>query len=250
MAARLEPEQVQLLEEMIEAERDVPREQRRWYHIGLDQADYLQGPGGKREVVYSDLEELALRGLIRISNGDCVVTAEGRAFYAEMKRQAGEPTENVETEVHRYLDSESFRAAYPGAYERWSEAERELWGDSENALTTIGHMAREAMQRFASEAVQRYKPEVVDPDITKVNRRLGAVIAKALPDLPDARAEVLMALGNYSEAAVDLVQRQEHGEQKQGNPLEWTDGRRVVLTVAVTMFEIATALEQTQPPQT
>jgi len=60
---------------------------------------------------------------------------------------------------------------------------------------------------------------------------------------------VLTALGDLSEAAVDLVQRQEHGEQKQGNPLEWSDGRRAVLAVAVTMFETATALEQAQMPE-
>jgi hypothetical protein len=41
-----------------------------------------------------------------------------------------------------------------------------------------------------------------------------------------------------------VIQRQEHGEQKNGEPLEWADARRVVLSVALTMFELGTALEQ------
>lgn len=76
------------------------------------------------------------------------------------------------------------------------------------------------------------------------------MIAKALPRMSDAVGKLLMALGDYSEATVNVIQRQEHGEQKAGDPLEWTDARRVVLSVALTMFEVASVLEQAQSPET
>jgi hypothetical protein len=38
------------------------------------------------------------------------------------------------------------------------------------------------------------------------------------------------------------VQRQEHGAQKEGRPLVWEDGRRVVFQTAIVMFELDRAL--------
>lgn len=46
------------------------------------------------------------------------------------------------------------------------------------------------------------------------------------------------ALLAYWGTVSDLVQRQEHGGQKEGEPLEWEDARRAVLHTAVVMFEV------------
>ena len=43
---------------------------------------------------------------------------------------------------------------------------------------------------------------------------------------------------------MDLVQRQEHGGQKEGEPLGWEDGRRVVFQTANVMVELHRATEQ------
>jgi hypothetical protein len=67
------------------------------------------------------------------------------------------------------------------------------------------------------------------------------VIAAAFPGLAGPRGEVLERLGDYSEATVKLVQRQEHAAQKEGEPLTWADARRVVLHVAFVMFEFTAA---------
>ena len=241
----LEPEQRQLLAEMVAVEHDLPREQRRWFLVRVLEGDFLEGPARQRKVIAADLDELVYAGYLRRDVHDnYVISPAGRAFYAEMQQQSGEPAQRADAAIRRYLDGEAFRSAYPGAYDLWTEAEDLLWrADSQRELTTIGHKAREAVQMFAAEAVERYKPPVVEPNPALVNKRLGAVIAGALPNLPDARVEVLKRLGDYSEAVVELVQRQEHGAQKEGEPLTWSDARRVVLHVAFVMFEFSAALQ-------
>ena len=247
----LEPEQIELLVEMVEAEREIPREHRRWFLVNVLEGSFLEGPDHQRKVIAADLQELTFAGYLRADIHDnYTITPKGRAFYAEQQKQTGAPAERADAQIRRLLDGAAFRAAYPGAHDLWVQAEDLLWvADSENELTTVGHKAREAMQRFATEAVERYKPENPDPDPTKVNKRIGVVIAKALPGMSDAVGKLLMALGDYSEATVNVIQRQEHGEQKVGAPLEWTDARRVVLSVALTMFEVASVLEQARPPE-
>jgi len=47
---------------------------------------------------------------------------------------------------------------------------------------------------------------------------------------------------------VNLAQRQEHGGQKEGEPLVWEDARRVVLHRAVVMIEVARTLDPLAPP--
>jgi hypothetical protein len=243
VAAELEPEQRELLAEMVEAERDLPRDMRRWFLVRVLEGDLLEGPDRQRKVIAADLDELVYAGYLRVdTHGNYAISPEGRAFYASIQQQAGEPAQRADAEVRRYLDGEKFRSAYSGAYDLWVEAEDLLWrADSRRELTTVGHKAREAMQKFATEAVERYQPPDVTPNPVLVNRRLGAVIAAALPSLPKARGNVLKRLGDYSEALVDLVQRQEHGAQKEGEPLAWVDARRVVLHVAFVMFEFSAA---------
>jgi hypothetical protein len=55
----------------------------------------------------------------------------------------------------------------------------------------------------------------------------------------------LEALVPFRGTVSDLVQRQEHGGQREGAPLRWEDGRRLVFQTAVIMFEIDSALKAT-----
>jgi hypothetical protein len=80
-----------------------------------------------------------------------------------------------------------------------------------------------------------------------VKRRLGAIVAMYLPQLGEARTAMLKALGNYSEAVMDVVQRQEHAGQKEGQALTWGDGRRVVFHVASVMYEYAITFAEIAP---
>jgi hypothetical protein len=98
--------------------------------------------------------------------------------------------------------------------------------------------------------VQRYEPPGVNPSPSAVTARLRAVIDLHWPRLGDRRSDMLDALVSCSSATVDVIQRQEHGEQKGNEPLTWLDGRRVVLHTAVHMVEIAATLEEaSEPPQ-
>jgi hypothetical protein len=54
--------------------------------------------------------------------------------------------------------------------------------------------------------------------------------------------EYLGALLNYFGCLSDLIQRQEHGGQREGQQLDWEDARRVVLQTIVVMFEVDRAL--------
>jgi hypothetical protein len=42
----------------------------------------------------------------------------------------------------------------------------------------------------------------------------------------------------YFGTVSDLIQRQEHGAQKEGEGLMWEDARRVVFQTALVMFEL------------
>jgi hypothetical protein len=248
---QLEPEQVELFLWMVEAARDAPREEREWYAFATGGGDILQGPGGQRSVILSDIHELAYAGLLRhvpSTDEGYLISPEGYTRYAEIKREQGEPVERVEEQPKRYFDSQAFRTAHPRAYALWTEAEALLWSaESDTDFTTIGHKAREAMQAFATELVERYRPPDVDTNPVLVNKRLGAVIAIHESRLGEKRAALLKALGDYSEATIGVIQRQEHGGQKERQPLSWQDARRVVFHVAVVMFEFSLMLGEAPP---
>jgi hypothetical protein len=124
-----------------------------------------------------------------------------------------------------------------------------LWeGDTVSNLTAIGHHAREAMQAFATAMVEEHQPPDVDPDVAHVERRLGAVIALRRRELGDARRDALEALGTLWNKVSRLVQRQEHGAQKEGEPVTWSDARRVVYLTMFCMVEFADTFEGLDPP--
>jgi len=52
----------------------------------------------------------------------------------------------------------------------------------------------------------------------------------------------LDALLVYWGTACDLVQRQEHGSQREGAPLTWEDARRVVFQTMLVMYEVGRAV--------
>jgi hypothetical protein len=231
---------------MIVGARSVPRGEQEWVFVSFDQGSILDGPGIQRDdVPAGDVHALEHEGMIRVvrtspdqGNPTYVITKDGRDYHREMLDK--EPAGRQEGEFRRFLDSEAFKADYPEAYSKWAEADELLWrADSEREFTTVGHKVREALQAFATEAVTRYRPPDVATDPARVNKRLGAVIAQLAPSLGEHPAEMLRALGDYSEAVVAVVQRQEHGAQKEGEELSWQDARRVVFHAGSVMFEFA-----------
>ncbi|HEY9708703.1 MAG TPA: hypothetical protein V6D48_10915 [Oculatellaceae cyanobacterium] len=244
----LESEQKELLILLVETSRKMPRDERRKFIVAQSHSgDTLLVPGHPSQnfkVYMGDIEILAREGLVDIAYGsrgspNVNVLPLGYGYYEHMKRQAGQPLENVENPVRSYLTSESFRQKYPNAYQKWVEAEDMLWGsDSERQLTTIGHLCREAAQEFATHLVEQYKPINAPEDKALTVARMRAVLNHRKGNMGDKEIACLDALLVYWGTVIDLIQREEHGGQKEGTPLVWEDGRRVVFQLAVVMFEI------------
>ena len=250
---RLEPEQEQLLVTLVEASRDMPRGQREFFFSRSFDGDEVEhgGLASSIEVNLPDLEYLAECGLLRLkmhpdgTQATFTVAPEGVEHYEAIHQRAVAPLHQVEARIQSYLESPEFRSACPAAFQRWREAEDLLWAqDSRDHLTAIGHKAREAMQEFATALVTRHRPPDPSPDPTKTLDRVSAVLRMYRARLGERRLALLNGLFEYWRAAVDLVQRQEHGGQKEGEPLGWEDGRRVVFQTANVMVELHRATEQ------
>jgi hypothetical protein len=124
-----------------------------------------------------------------------------------------------------------------------SEAAELLWkSDSQQQLTTIGHLCREAMQAFATGLVDQHQPSGVDTDRAHDVARIRSVLQQHAAKLGTTAAPFLDALLAYWGTVSDLVQRQEHGAQKESRSLIWEDGRRVVFQTAIVVFEVDRAL--------
>jgi hypothetical protein len=249
----LEREQEELLRALVEASRNISSDQRVqfMYARTLGSSD-IQHPGlpGQRLPTYEgDIDVLAAEGLLSVAahrSGIRIfdVAPRGFAAYEELHRRTEASARQVEEELVRYLDSDSFRRSYPEAYAKWAEAAKRLWAsDSRPDLTTIGHLCREAMQAFATALVDRHQPPHVDTDKVRDVARIRAVLEQHRPRLGTTTAPFLDALLVYWGTVSDLVQRQEHGAQKEGSPLIWEDGRRVVFQAAIVMFEVERALQ-------
>jgi len=252
----LEPEQKDLLAILVEAARNVQREQRqKFMFVETFGASTIDHPGlsnGSVEAYKGDIEILARNGLVSLSYGmrgslSFDVTPEGFKYYEEMKKQAGQPVQKVEQSVKSFLDASRFQQKYSVAYQKWAQAEAMLWtSESESQLTTIGHLCREALQEFASALLIQYQLPNDERDKALTVARLKAVISARASQLNKSEKEFLDALLAYWGTVSDLIQRQEHGGQKEGEPLVWEDGRRVVFQTAVVMFEVDRSLSRNQ----
>lgn len=86
--------------------------------------------------------------------------------------------------------------------------------------------------------MDRHQPPSVNPDKARTRDRLSAVVNLRRAELGEARSALLDSMFDYWRAAGGLIQRQEHAGQREGEPLGWEDGRRVVFQTAVVMFEV------------
>lgn len=254
----LEKEQGELLFVLVEASRNVPREKRHKFYAMEEFGSYQckikhEGlPNGEGRAYMGDIEALRDEGLLTLFKEDQEmvqfdITPLGFRYYAYLKQRNGQPIQRIETQSKNYLNSELFQQKYPAAYQKWANAEALLWStDSEQQLTMVGHLCRESLQEFANALVDQFQPPNVDPNKAHAVARVKVVLNMLFAPLGPTQKPFLDALLIYWGTVIDLIQRQEHGGQKEGNPLIWDDARRVVFQSVVVMLEISNSLEKTK----
>jgi hypothetical protein len=245
----LEPDQIALLNAVVEASRNVPRDQRGSFvfleltqngrtvvqHVGMEQMF----------VSFGDLRALEDARLIslRWENdrvGKFDVTPAGIAAYEQIKAAAAKPLAVLKAQVTDYIQADRFRKDFGAAYERWKRAADLLWSaDAPAQLSTIGHLCREAMQEYADRLLAITGVSAAVGEKAKTVARIRAVL-HGLPS--SSRKAFLDALLVYWGTLSDLVQRQEHAGEKEQEPLVWEDAQRVVFHTAVVMHEISSAV--------
>jgi hypothetical protein len=251
---QLEQEQEELLSSLVEAYRNVPRNKRQPFWVrNSDKSNFVRIehdglPNREISAYEGDIKTLGREGLVEIYNYSNVfmysfdITSAGFAYYSQLKQHDSQRLQRIEVELRAYLESDRFQKRYAKAYQKWKDAEAILWdSDSERQLTTIGHLCREAVQEFASVLADQFQ---VEADKTKIIAPLRAVLNIRENQLGTTERPFLDALLSYWGTVCDLIQRQEHGSRKEGQPLVWEDGRRVVFQTAILMFEVDRSLSR------
>ncbi len=249
----LEEEQEDLLARFVEAHRSAPRDARSYFipaeSMGSTQATFLHGRvrGLHFEGTLADAEVLAEAGLLRMSSGSrgdphFYVTPNGIARY-EARMGGCAPVSTVESRIREYLSRSELKKVHSAALGKWEQAERLLWSaDSAQQYTTIGHLCREALQNFAESIASQHSVDVSSIDPPRTVARLRAVVAARSTKLGATEKPLLDALIAYWGTLSDLIQRQEHGANREGEALVWEDGRRVVFQTCVVMYEVSRSL--------
>jgi hypothetical protein len=248
----LEPDQKDLFMLIVEASRNVEKNERRKFLVVQSKdGDSLLHPGiprEKSEIYYGDVEILANAGLLNLgfgSGGSPVfdVNPIGYQYYRYLKEAIGEPLERVENSILSFLKSEPLINKYKNAFEKWTQAQDLLWSaDSQQQLTTIGHLCRESMLEFADALICELNLQTKYSDKSKIVARLKGVFSEKKKVLPSTIHPLLEALIFYWGCVSDIVQRQEHGASKEGEGLVWEDARRVVFNTLTVMYEIDNAI--------
>jgi len=246
----LEEEQKELFIKMVENARDLPRNERLWIYLEKAVGGYLTIENTDtrqhklEDVIDSDLDELAgnklLRNTFRYTDAKSfAITPQGFQYYEWLMKQQGKPVERIEKSILKYIEIDTFKTTYSEAYKKLKLAEDKLWAsDSPEHFTAIGHHCREAMQEFADRLYQEVFGNGSDENKASTIKRLRAILDKKEKEIGKTVKPFLEALLAYWGTLSDLVQRQEHGAQKEGEPLTWEDTRRVVFQTVNVMVEL------------
>ena len=243
----LENEQLELLNMIVEASRNIPHDKRQKFSVLETSTDDIlihPGLGGKKIIYFGDVEILARYSFVSLSSysqssHQFDVTPEGFRYYENLKVKITDANSKIESSALKYIQNINFEKKYPVAYRKWTEAEKLLWkSESQSQFTLIGHICREAMQEFTQHLVERYELSNSVDDKSKTINRLRTVFNHLSKKTSDTVIEFLKALISYWSTVNDLVQRQEHGGQKEGFALNWDDSRRIVFHTLLVMYEV------------
>ncbi|MCC5943004.1 MAG: hypothetical protein JJU37_15780 [Balneolaceae bacterium] len=253
----LEEEQKELFIQIVENWKRIPREDRivmvySQDSIGGDLTVLSKSSGLNviNNIIIGDLDELSSNGLLREKytkkgGENYLVSPKGFQYYEWLMNREGKPVERIEKNILKYIELDAFKTTYSEAYKKLKQAEVLLWSsDSQENFTTIGHHCREAMQEFADRLYTEVIGEKSDQLKSRDKNRIKSVIEAKKENVSTTVVPFLEALNNYWNALSDLVQRQEHGGQKEGEPLTWEDARRVVFQTVNVIVELDKTLRK------
>ncbi len=254
----LEEEQKELFIEIVETVKKIPRDERmKMSMIKTFDGVWLTIPSKDsgvyeiNDIIDGDLDVLVNRGLLDLSytskgNEQYYIPPEGFKYYEWLMIRQGKPIERIEESTFKYFELGNFRKKYTEAYNKLRKAEEKLWAsDTEESFTTIGHLCREAMQEFADQLYfEVFEEKSTEPKSHTV-KRIRKVLKEKSSNLGETVENFLEALLPYWGTVSDLVQRQEHGAQKEkGEDINWEDSRRVVFQTANIMYELHRTLRK------
>lgn len=247
----LEPEQKNLFIRIVEEVKKIPRYERMvmvysQHTTGGDLTILSKNSGYYEieEIIDGDLDELSRNGLLRVNyskrgSKKYLVSPEGFQYYEWLMKEMGKPVERIEKHSFNYFDSGDFRKTYKEAYDKLKQAEELLWSsDSDANFSAIGHHCRESMQEFADTLYEQVIGKPSEEPKASIVKRIRAVIEAKSSENGKTVTAFLESLLPFWGTVSDLVQRQEHAKQKEGEPINWEDARRVVFQTANVMFEM------------
>jgi Phage integrase family len=161
-----------------------------------------------------------------------------KRVHSESLRASGEAHRSgtsLEREAVAYLDQPAIQARYPRAYEAWKAAQDLAARDPKRNATKVGHECREALASFTSELAALQQVKLASGKGT-VNR-LRAIVAEAEISSRSVR-DFLDSLIPYWGSVSDLAQRQEHGAEREREPLGAEDARRLLFHTMCVMHEV------------
>jgi hypothetical protein len=172
-----------------------------------------------------------------------VISPIGYQYYEWLMKEMGKPVERIEKHTFNYFDSGDFRKTYKDAYDKLKQAEELLWSsDSDANFSAIGHHCREAMQDFANTLYEQVMGKPSEEPKTSTVKRIRVVIEAKSSESGETVSAFLESHLPFWGTVSDLVQRQVHAGQKEGEPINWEDARRVVFQTANIMFELHRAI--------
>lgn len=249
--ARLKPQQEKLLLELIHAERVAGESDRSPFYASqtFDGADVMHPgfPGRNHTIYWGDVQSLLQSGLLmptKIDTNLVVFELAPEAYeYAKDVVGVSSDEDPAEAMALAYIDASQFANRHPAAFDAWRKARDAVAvGGSETQLTEVGHWSREAMQAFTTDLVGSHGVRDADSDPAHTVARLRAVISQRPAETGETVAAFLAALVAYWGTLSDLVQRQEHGAQRDGEALGWHDARRIVFHTLAVMHELDASL--------
>lgn len=166
-----------------------------------------------------------------------IISLEALEVYELLKKEKILPLDRVENDSSNYIKSKEFIEKYPRAYQKWLMAEELYLKETNNKnLTTIGHLCRESLQEFSEELLvnkfinKKFPKSHIIAKIKYVFETIG--------NNSSSTEKFLDSLLNYWGNVSDLVQKQEHGAQKEKSVLKINDARRIIFHSAIVMYEI------------